>query len=1153
MEKKGVIDFQLVELDVSKTTTGDLLEQLDENAKTTGLAQLTKRLLAALDIPMHAHGSSDHLRRELPSNPEKQRILLVDTTLKMWGLPRVFAMSAALACALNNKSEARVASYTLSGADFKEIDLTTREGVVRSLEQLDAVLHCGRGLSRFMDQQAMRDEDEVFLITEEEITHGELFQSILASLKKPVNFLITVNRNGELRFYEYIKGHKKQLSEARFDLQELLFHITSPKEGKSDGKTRNVLSAPAFMQCLPSPLYLPASKIKFNPDCFFEMKNEHLICVTMDQRVLYWTSRKRGAREIIENLEYGQICFGTAGDSTLYILVYTGGQKNMRLYKVNLETNTVANTKLQLPVSGLAEMVFGDGYFYIKADNELFGIDAATGKAYQGKDQMGVFDLMLQRKEKAFTNASLNYYKKIVSDGYTTINTVKSVYVSADGELGLDDRLINLEMWSRTIIIHKEKSKTNCEFKAEEKEAPGIGLPNTSLKFSRFVWADGSEALVDSRGFLHLKSSDSSIPEITITMIIGKPVAFWIENGEVGGPAYFIGEANRHCQDVPWFYENYIQRFIDRIITHENIPKRTTAQSSGQLGKRSTGFNLGELAQKAIEEKDFKKAAYIYANLLGDFTTAADVLRGKDFREAAVLYNEHLKRLSMAAINYEKGGLLREAIEIYTELNQHEKAGDLYRELGQEEPALNCYEKCVVAAAAKKDYLEEARIIFEKIADLPRAKKVLLSGWQDIRQPEACLEKYFDLVADENKEQLPAAVKTFYANDQVAKKETLFLIVLNRINQKHKTAELENACQHIAYEIVSAKVSAIIPDTVLVLRNFVPGDQLLRPDLYHYFMNAFKKAPSKKTAPEKWQLKTGVRWFKTLVWHNQLLAWGEHAKGLFLARITWEGHVEYFTFDANAEINTSMLALTDENTNQILLYGFDGSLKGKWLPKNNHFQEELIVSKPGFIPSGAIGIGFRDKDIAVLSLENEAFILRYFTMEGHVKASYPCTFTHGPFDLRLLPAKPVLMKWSGNSFYLAGGNVVLRIAGDGLIDVICQSPFPIKKFAVHESQETAIEVVYAYGDQVTIHVDDTVNPYLVEGIFVNDMTFLPDDFLVLGCQWEVHVIKGTNTSWDLYWKIETKNKVIAVFPGPTRDQLGILELNGKITLHKFRE
>jgi hypothetical protein len=522
-----------------------------------------------------ANNEALYLRREeLPSNPEKQRILLIDTTLKMWGLPRVFAVSAALACAHNNKAKARIASYTLSGTGFNEIDLTTKEGVVHSLEQLDAALHCGRGLSQFMTQQPMREEDEVFLITEEEITHSVLFQSILASLKKPVNFLVTVSRNGELRFYEYSKGRKKQLSEARFDLQELLFHTTEPKREKSVRKARTLLNAPAFMQHLPSPLFLPASKIKFNADCFFEVKKDHLICVTIDQQVLYWNKKTRGAREIIEHLEFGQISFGSDGDATLYILVYSGGQQYVRLYEVNLESNTIEITKLPEAVSGQAEMVFDEGYFYIKAENELCAIEAATGKVYPGKDRIGVFTLMLERSKKAFANINLNFYKKFVNDGYTTINTVKSVYINADGELGFDDRYISFrahsEANSEMIIIdhnRQEKNKKARVCNAIDREMPAIGLPNTNLKFSRFVWAHGSELLADSRGLLHLKSADSTIPEITIVMIMGRPTACWAADGRTCGSPYFTGKGEERMV-VTGFYHSYIKRYIDRITKH---------------------------------------------------------------------------------------------------------------------------------------------------------------------------------------------------------------------------------------------------------------------------------------------------------------------------------------------------------------------------------------------------------------------------------------------------------------------------------------------------------------------------------------------------------------------------------------------------------
>ncbi|OQP46903.1 hypothetical protein A4H97_05120 [Niastella yeongjuensis] len=598
---------QAAALEVPHLETGELLEQLEEDVKTTGLAQLTKRLIAALNIPIHTHGSGDQLfggvsditnrgnfdrlllselahddlslmarlannealylrREELPSNPEKQRIVLVDTTLKMWGLPRVFAVSAALACTLNNKAKAQITSYALSGTAFNETDLATKEGVVRSLEQLDAALHCGRGLSQFMDQQAVGENDEVFLITEEEITHSVLFQSILASLKKPVNFLVTVTRDGELRFYEYIRGRKKQLSEARFDLQELLFNIRKPKKEKYNNKTRDLLNAPAFMQYQPSPLYYPASKIRFFTDCIFEVKKDHLICVTHDQRVLYWTSNKKGAREIIESLESGLVRFGSAGDATVYMLVYPVGQKHMWLYEVNLETGTVETKKLLKGISGYAETVFENGYFNIRADNELFVIEAATGKISPAKEPPGVFDLMVERSKKALENINLNTYKRFVNNGYNTINTVKRVYVTADGEIGFDEKLITLRAQGQSINICKVRKSINPDYGAKESEASIIGITSTNIKFSRFVWADGSEAVVDSRGLIHLRSADRSIPEITIVMIMDKPTACWSADERVCGAAYFIGEPTGQSHDgVAWFYKNHIQRFTDRI------------------------------------------------------------------------------------------------------------------------------------------------------------------------------------------------------------------------------------------------------------------------------------------------------------------------------------------------------------------------------------------------------------------------------------------------------------------------------------------------------------------------------------------------------------------------------------------------------------
>lgn len=589
--------------------TGDLLEQLEQDPGTVGLAQLTQRLIAALNIPMHAHGSSDQLfggvsditnrgnfdrlllselahddlslmarlannealylrREELPSHPEKQRILLIDTTIKMWGLPRVFAVSAALACARNNKAKAQISSYTLFGNAFKEVDLTTKTGVVNSLEQLDASLHCGRALTVYIDQAKLSEEDEVFLITEEETTHNGLFQSILASLKKPVNFLVTVNRNGQLQFYEYRNGRRKMLSEAKFDLQELLFN--TKRKDKTQVKRTLSDKMPAIMRVDPAPLFFPTSKIRFTTECFYELRKDHVVCVTIDQRVLYWDSRTRGAREIIDYLEPGRFCFGAINYSTICILVYSGASRYCRLYEVNLESNNVEITKLPETITQVNEMAFDGGYFYIKANGHLFSIEATSGSVQLGGNNPGTFDDIITRYKNRLVN--LTYFKKLVNDGYTTLNTVKSVYINHNGDLGFDERHVAFKDKSGMIVIEhnqQDRNKSWKEHKAMEVAVSSFDIPNTNLRFSKFVWNDGSEVLVDSRGFMHLRSSDASIPEITIVMIMGKPTACWAADGNICGSAYFTGiDAMNRTGAVSDFYNGYIKRFIDTVIDH---------------------------------------------------------------------------------------------------------------------------------------------------------------------------------------------------------------------------------------------------------------------------------------------------------------------------------------------------------------------------------------------------------------------------------------------------------------------------------------------------------------------------------------------------------------------------------------------------------
>jgi hypothetical protein len=53
-------------------------------------------------------------------------------------------------------------------------------------------------------------------------------------------------------------------------------------------------------------------------------------------------------------------------------------------------------------------------------------------------------------------------------------------------------------------------------------------------------WADGSRAFVDSRGLLHLQSSDPAIPEATLVLDDGH-VSGWSADGRMWGAKFYIG------------------------------------------------------------------------------------------------------------------------------------------------------------------------------------------------------------------------------------------------------------------------------------------------------------------------------------------------------------------------------------------------------------------------------------------------------------------------------------------------------------------------------------------------------------------------------------------------------------------------------------
>ena len=301
---------------------------------------------------------------------------------------------------------------------------------------------------------------------------------------------------------------------------------------------------------------------------------------------------------------------------------------------------------------------------------------------------------------------------------------------------------------------------------------------------------------------------------------------------------------------------------------------RGMAPHSGWLSRRSTDFSLGGLgggrpvdgwdigddyfklrqkyqdaARKKMEEGDFRKAAYIYAHLLGDFHSAANALKqGKYFREAAAIYKDHLKNTQGAAECLEEGGLLFEAIELYKELNAHEKIGDLYTQLEEYEKAEDFFQQTIDIKLANDDYLDAVRVMEKKLNDGDIARKTLLEGWTKSRQSENCLKKYFSDKIQNGEEDTAEQIFGIFKERTPHGKRDSFLNVLLHLNKKHRDPDISETSQQIVYEILSEQADRGIFNRLAILNGFVKGDRLISSDVSRFIH--LKKATRKKQKKE---------------------------------------------------------------------------------------------------------------------------------------------------------------------------------------------------------------------------------------------------------------------------------------------------------------
>ncbi|HEY4262402.1 MAG TPA: hypothetical protein VGM98_19730, partial [Schlesneria sp.] len=355
---------------------------------------------------------------------------------------------------------------------------------------------------------------------------------------------------------------------------------------------------------------------------------------------------------------------------------------------------------------------------------------------------------------------------------------------------------------------------------------------------------------------------------------------------------------------------------------------RGTGQSSNQLVGRDISFGLGklfasgpvdpwdippgqqllliqryrELAAREIRMGRHRRAAYIFAELLGDLQGAANTLEtGQHYREAAVLYRARLKRPLDAARCLERGGLLDEAAELYIEHGMMEQAADLYYRLERSDEAERLLRNWAVQLTQSGHHIRASAVFHEKLSDVDQALITLDRGWgYQAPDAESCLKQTFQLLGqyarhDNARERIRDLREATLATPVATSAARAIASVATSYVDRTVQRDAEEATQVIIARHLQETTEERVA-LLNVLRSLAPQDRLLGRDCDRFVRQkeaVTRKRPVRRITGishvQKIELGSpGIEWRVAKSNGEVLLAAGYFSGGLLLRRVSWQ-------------------------------------------------------------------------------------------------------------------------------------------------------------------------------------------------------------------------------------------------------------------------
>ncbi|MEJ1971137.1 MAG: hypothetical protein WDM96_00995 [Lacunisphaera sp.] len=155
-----------------------------------------------------------YLQREPPAlKPEHALVIVLDSGLRMWGVPRVVAASAAMALVAGHHSSGAVHAWRPAGRVLEPVDLLSKTGLDDHFAVLRPELDARDALPALARELQQSDEPDVVFITHPDALREEAFASALGRLPGQRSFVLTVDHDGRAALHTLPWGSPRPLAE----------------------------------------------------------------------------------------------------------------------------------------------------------------------------------------------------------------------------------------------------------------------------------------------------------------------------------------------------------------------------------------------------------------------------------------------------------------------------------------------------------------------------------------------------------------------------------------------------------------------------------------------------------------------------------------------------------------------------------------------------------------------------------------------------------------------------------------------------------------------------------------------------------------------------------------------------------------------------